>query len=70
MPASCEGCSVMSYLLGFPTPVLEVLILLVVFVLGCALYFGYKFEPPLVGEESPSTTGSEDGETTSSEVSQ
>lgn len=41
----------MTYLLGFPTPVIELWLLLVVFVLGCALYFGYKFEPPAESAE-------------------
>lgn len=34
----------MSYLLGFPSPVIEVIVVMVAFVLGCALLFGYRFE--------------------------
>ena len=32
------------YLLGFPSPVIEVLAVLVCFVLGFAAYFGLRFE--------------------------
>ncbi len=32
------------YLLGFPSPVIEVLVILVCFVLGFATYFGLRFE--------------------------
>lgn len=32
------------YLLGFPSPVIEVLAVLVCFVLGFATYFGLRFE--------------------------
>jgi hypothetical protein len=34
----------MLYLLGFPTPVVEIYLLLVVMVLGIATYFGLAFE--------------------------
>lgn len=34
----------MSFLFGFPTPVVEVILVLVFLVLGLALYFGYRFE--------------------------
>lgn len=34
----------MNFLFGFPTPVIEIILVLVLFVLGCALYFGYRFE--------------------------
>lgn len=42
----------MSYLLGFPTPVVEILLILVVLVLGSALYFGYRFKTVPIDTES------------------
>ena len=38
------------YLLGFPSPVIEILAVLVCFVLGFAIYFGLRFES-VGGEE-------------------
>ena len=32
------------YPLGFPSPVIEVLLILICFVLGFAMYFGLRFE--------------------------
>ena len=40
-----------AYLLGFPTPVVEVYLLLAAVVVGFALYFGFTFEDVDVDEE-------------------
>lgn len=42
----------MLYLLGFPTPVVEIYLLLVVTVLGFATYFGLAFEDVEIREPS------------------
>lgn len=34
----------MSYLLGFPTPVVEILLVLIAVFLACAFYYGLRFE--------------------------
>jgi hypothetical protein len=39
-----ESAMMLMYLLGFPSPVIEVLLVLVCFVLGFAVYFGLRFE--------------------------
>lgn len=47
----------MNFLFGFPTPIVEIILVLVLFVLGCALYFGYRFETvESVQREERSTT--------------
>ncbi|WP_306057514.1 hypothetical protein [Natronococcus wangiae] len=46
----------MSFLFGFPTPVVEVILALVVLVLGLALYFGYRFETVDIEERETRST--------------
>lgn len=35
----------MSYLLGFPTPIIEIIAVILGFFLSFAFYFGLRFEP-------------------------
>jgi hypothetical protein len=45
------GSATTAYLLGFPTPVVELYLLLAAVVVGFALYFGLMFEDVDVEEE-------------------
>ncbi|NHN49124.1 hypothetical protein G9464_16210 [Halostella sp. JP-L12] len=51
--ASLFGVATPTYLLGFPTPVVEIYLLLAAVVVGFALYFGLSFEDVDVSDEVP-----------------
>lgn len=51
--ASLLGVGAPTYLLGFPTPVVEIYLLLAAVVVGFALYFGLSFEDVDVSDEVP-----------------
>ncbi len=52
----------MSYLFGFPTPVVEVLLVMLCIILSSAIYFGLQFEPVETIEEETITAGTEASE--------